>query len=119
MFKVLRPNKDTYITNRVVDGEMRLHANVGGAGSLDLFKLYGYASDANEQPITELSRLLVKFDLEPLRKLVNAGKVSILSDAFTCKLYLHDVYGGQPTPSNFTARVYPLSASFDEGHGRG
>ena len=33
-------------------------------------------------------------------------------------LNLHDVYGGQTTPSNFRLIVFPLSKSFDEGVGR-
>ena len=121
MFKILRPIKDTYITNRVINGEPQVSANVGGGGSLDMFKLYGITasvSGTTKVPNTELSRLLIKFDLEPLRKLVAAGTVDPSNPSFSCKLHLHDVYGGQPTPSNFSVNVHPLSASFDEGPGR-
>lgn len=121
MFKVLRPIKDAYITNRVVNEERQTSANVGAGGSLDLFKLYGIThttSGTTRTPNTELSRILVKFDLDPLRQLVTAGKVDVNNPSFSCHLYLHDVYGGQPTPSNFTVDVYPLSASFKEGLGR-
>jgi hypothetical protein len=31
---------------------------------------------------------------------------------------LFDVYGGQPTPTNFDVSIFPLSRSFDEGMGR-
>lgn len=121
MFKVLRPTKDAYITDRVVNDVRQTTANVGAGGSLDLFKLYGIThtfSGSTKLPNTELSRVLVKFDLDPLRQLVAAGKVDLNNPSFSCKLYLHDVYGGQPTPANFTVSVYPLSASFDEGLGR-
>mgnify|MGYP005834638213 CR=1 FL=1 len=121
MFKVLRPSKDAYITDRVIDGVRQTSANVGGGGSLDLFKVYGFThtlSGTTKLPNTELSRLLVKFDLEPLRELVAAGKIDPQNPSFNCKLYLHDVYGGQPSPDNFTIEVHPLSASFDEGLGR-
>lgn len=117
MYKVLKPNKDAYITNRVIKGERATSANVGSAGSLDLFKLYGFTSSGSS-PNTELSRLLIKFDLDPLRTLVAAGCIDTSNASFNCSLRLFDVYGGQTTPNNFTAALYPLSRSFDEGLGR-
>lgn len=119
MHKVLRPLKDAYLTNRVINDQRQLSANVGAAGSLDLYKLYGFTSSGSvPTPNTELSRLLVHFDLMPLRRLVNDGKIDITNPSFSCRLKLHDVYGGQPTPNNFTTTIFPLSASFDEGLGR-
>lgn len=121
MFKVLRPTKDAYITNRVVDGFTVDTGNVGNAATLDLFKLYGITSTGTGSaatPNTELSRLLIQFDLSPLRALLALGQIDPGDPSFSCKLHLHDVYGGQPTPSNFTVSVFPLSASFDEGMGR-
>lgn len=121
MYKVLKPIKDTYITNRYVNNVPQVTANVGAAGSLDLFKLYGVTSTASgttSVPNTELSRLLVQFDLDPLRELVEAGAVDPGDPSFSCHLRMSDVYGGQPTPSNFTVNVCPMSASFDEGLGR-
>ena len=44
--------------------------------------------------------------------------LDIASPTFKCYLKLHDVYGGQTTPSNFKLAVFPLSKSFDEGIGR-
>ena len=121
MFKILRPTKDTYITDRYINGVSQVTTNVGAAASLDLFKLYGVTSTVSgttSTPNTELSRLLVQFDLDPLRELVIAGQVDLNNPTFSCTLHLSDVYGGQPTPSNFTICVDPLSASFDEGLGR-
>jgi len=121
MFKVLRPLADAYIHNRVIDGSIQSGSNVGAAGSLDLFKLYGTSQTRSGSTLldnTELSRLLVKFDLAPLRTAVAAGQIDPTNSSFSCKLHLYDVYGGQPTPSNFTVAVYPLSASFDEGLGK-
>ncbi len=117
MYKVLRPDKDAYITDRVIKGERAHSANVGQAGSLDLFKLYGITATGSN-PNIELSRLLIHFDLDPLRELVTDGKVDITNPSFHCRLRLFDVYGGQPTPINFTIDVAPLSRSFDEGLGR-
>lgn len=117
MYKVLRADKDTYITDRLVRGTRVTGSNVGAAGTLDLFKLYGFVMSGST-PLTELSRLLVHFDLSPLRTLVSAGKLDVGSTSFQCTLKLQDVYGGQPTPNNFSVVAYPLSRSFDEGLGR-
>lgn len=117
MYRALKPKKDAYITDRVVKSVRSHTANVGAAGSLDLFKLYG-TTLSGTYPNIELSRLLIQFDLQPLRDLVTAGKIDITNSSFACTLKLFDVYGGQPNPSNFTATVFPLSRSFDEGLGR-
>lgn len=118
MFKVLRPTKDAYITNRVVNNAFQVNSNVGGAGTLDLFKLYGVSSDVSGSANTEISRLLIQFDLNPLRDAFTAGRIDPGNPSFSCRLRLHDVYGGQPTPMNFTVSVFPLSSSFEEGIGR-
>jgi hypothetical protein len=121
MFKALPALKDAYITDRIINGLAQTGANVGSAGSLDLFKLYGVTTttvSGSSVPNTELCRLLVQFDLSSLRAAVAAGQVDPNNASFNCRLHLFDVYGGQPTPNNFTVSVYPLSASFDEGFGR-
>lgn len=117
MYKVLRPVKDAYITNRVINASRQTSANVGSAGSLDLYKLYGFTSSGSV-PNVELTRLLVKFDVNPLREAIATGDVDVGNPSFKCHLRLHDVYGGQPTPRGFVVDVFPLSASFDEGLGR-
>lgn len=117
MFKIVKADKDTYITNKVIRGDRKLNSNVGSAGSLDLFKLYG-ASMSGSTPNLELSRLLIHFDLSSLKNLYSTGKLDISHPSFFCKLEMKDVYGGQTTPSNFTVSVFPLSSSFDEGIGK-
>lgn len=117
MFKTLRPDRDAYITDRVINNVRQTPANTGHAGTLDAFKLYGLTASGSN-PNTELSRFLIHFDLAPLRTLVSSGKVDTSNPSFTCTLRMRDVYGGQPTPSNFTLVAYPLSRSFDEGIGR-
>lgn len=117
MLKIVKADKDTYITNKVVKGVRKYNSNVGAAGTLDLFKLYG-ASFSGSVPNTELSRLLVHFDLTDIRTLVSEGKLDINDPSFFCKLRLSDVYGGQTTPANFSVSVFPLSSSFDEGIGK-
>lgn len=117
MHLTLRADKDAYITNRIVLEHSSTGSNVGEAGSLDLFKLYGF-STSGSTPLTELSRLLVHFDLQPLRDLITQGRVNASHGSFACRLTLKDVYGGQTTPSNFTVTCFPLSRSFEEGLGR-
>jgi hypothetical protein len=121
MFKALLADNDAYISNRIINAQPQLNANVGGAGSLDLYKLYGYTSTTigtSSIQNVELTRLLIHFDLNPLRDLVTQGLIDPNNSTFTCKLHLFDVYGGQPTPNNFTVSVFPLSSSFTEGLGR-
>lgn len=117
MYKTLTPTKDTYITNRIVGNVAKTNANVGQAGSLDLYKLYGI-NEISGSAVTELTRLLIKFDLEPIKTLVDEKKIDITAPTFNATLHLFDVYGGQPTPSNFEVYAYPLSSSFDEGNGK-
>ena len=117
MFKVLKADKDAYITDRVIDEERVEASNVGTASSLDLFKLYGI-TESGSNPNIELSRLLIHFDLDPLRTLVTDGTIDMGNPSFQCKLRLFDVDGGQTVPSNFNVTVHPLSRSFDEGLGR-
>ena len=121
MFRILKADKDTYITNKYIGGKRVVSGNVGIAGTLDLFKLYGItvvSSGSDRIPQTELSRALIHFDLNPLRDLVDEGRIDISHTSFKCFLSLKDVYGGQPTPNNFTIDVFPLSASFTEGFGK-
>jgi hypothetical protein len=119
MYLILSSSKDTYITNKIVNNSFRAtDANVGSAGTLDLFKLYDESSVSGEDTPVELSKILIKFDLSPLKNLHNQGKVDITSNKFRTELKLHDVYGGQTTPANFRLICRPLSQSFDEGNGR-
>jgi len=122
MYKVLKADKDAYITNRHIGSaaseSIKVNSNVGNAGSLDLFKLYGASFTSGSIPNVELSRILIHFDLQPLQTLISNGKLNIKSSTFNCKIKLFDVYGGQTTPNNFDVSLFPLSASFDEGSGR-
>ena len=117
MYRIIQPSKDTYITNKIV-GQIRVtDANVGQAGTIDLFKLYDESTIAGEDYPIELSRCLVYFDLAPIREM-SQNTLDITSPTFKCYLKLSDVYAGQTTPSNFTLVVHPLSQSFSEGVGR-
>jgi len=105
------------MTNKIV-GQIRVtDANVGQAGTIDLFKLYDENAIQGESFPIELSRGLINFDLTPIREMTQTS-LDITSPNFKCFLKLSDVYAGQTTPSNFTLIVYPLSKSFDEGIGK-
>lgn len=117
MYKVIKASKDAYITDRVIGGDRVHNSNVGSAGSIDIFKLYGYTVSGSHNNI-ELSRGLIKFDLSELTTAVANGTLDPAATSFECRLKLFDVYGGQPCPSNFSIVVHPLSQSFDEGIGK-
>ena len=41
MYLILTASSDTYITNKIIDNDYRaIDANVGRAGTIDIFKLY-------------------------------------------------------------------------------
>ena len=121
MYRILPADKDAYITNKIINSSRpslsrSTDANVGQAGTLDLFKLY------NETPVPvgtsgiEISRALLHFDLDRIRSLT--GSVINISDpSFKCYVSLKDVYGGQTVPSNFSLSLYPLAKNFVEGRG--
>jgi hypothetical protein len=118
MYRIISSSKDTYITNKIINNKFRAtDANVGQAGTLDLFKLYGESISGSNRTPTELSRLLIKFDLSEVTNMHNEGKIDLDDSSFKSELILHDVYGGQTTPSNFHLIVFPLAKKFDEGEG--
>ena len=65
----------------------------------------------------ELSRLLIKFDYDQIKKMNSLGQLDVSDSSFSATLKLHDVYGGQTTPRNFKCIVFPLTKKFDEGDG--
>jgi len=118
MYLILTASKSTYITNKIIDNKFRAtDANVGRAGTLDLFKLYNESSLSGSNYPIELSRILLKFNFDTIQSLT-ASKLDVNSNTFRARLRLFDVYAGQGVPKNFKAIVYPLSKSFDEGVGR-
>ena len=119
MYRIISGSKDTYITNRIINNKFRAtDANVGLAGTLDLFKLYDESTISGSTTPIELSRILIKFDYKDIQNLLNQGKIDINSNTFKAELHMKDVYGGQTTPSNFKIIAMPLAKDFDEGKGR-
>ena len=109
-------SKDTYITNKVISGQSKVESNLGRAGTLDLFKIYDENNDKVENGI-ELSRILIKFDLDRIRNLLDS-KVDINDESFNAVVKLFDVNSGVPKPARFDLEVLPLNSEFDEGIGR-
>lgn len=118
MYLILNASKDAYITNKIIDGKfLATDANTGRAGTLDLFKLYSESTLAGSIDPIEISRALIKFDLDLLHSLT--GSVLNLDDpSFRCYLSLRSANGTQAVPRNYNLIAYPLSQSFDEGDGR-
>ena len=118
MILVCTATADTYITNKIINGSfLATDANVGRAGTLDLFKLYNENTLNGVTGQIELSRALLKFDLQPIYDLTGS-KIDINDSSFRAILQMYDVSSGHPTPSNFNLNVFPLAKSFDEGAGR-
>ena len=123
MFYIITASSDTYITDKILQNKFRAtDANVGRAGTLDLFKLYDESiftsgSTVVTSSVSELSRILLRFDYSNIVPLTSAS-LDINSTSFKAELRLTEVNSGIPVPSNFNVVCYPLAQEFDEGVGR-
>lgn len=117
MYIIATASADTYITNKIVDGSRTEDSNVGKAGTLDLFKLYGETLSGSTDDHTELSRLLIKFDLSKIFSIASSS-FDVNSNDFKAHLRLQSIQTNLPVPSNFTVSVFPLAKEFSEGNGR-
>lgn len=118
MYLVFTASKDTYITNKIISTSARAtDANLGGATTIDLFKLHDETTLSGVTGPQELSRGLIKFELTDISASLK-DKVDFDDDSFKVMLKLHDVQGNQVAPSNFNVMLMPLSQSFDEGSGK-
>lgn len=113
-----KAKKDTYITNKIIDSAFRaIDANVGQAGTLDLFKIYNENKINGNDGQIEISRLLLYFDLQKIHQLTGS-KLNINDPSFKAEIKLFDVRSGHAVPKNFNIIAMPLSKSFDEGIGK-
>lgn len=115
MYIISTASADTYITNKIIDGERATDANVGRAGTLDLFKLYDETVSGSTENNIEISRILIKFDIS---KLSSIATLDANDSTFRSKIRLKSIESGLPAPRDFTVSVFPLAVSFDEGDGR-
>ena len=73
MYRILTASSDAYITNKIINNSFRAtDSNTGQAATLDLFKLYAESTSGSDSSPTEISRLLLKFNLKPLRALTGS-----------------------------------------------
>tara|TARA_A100001011_G_scaffold216256_1_gene224182 strand:- start:1925 stop:3481 length:1557 start_codon:yes stop_codon:yes gene_type:complete len=123
MFLIITASEDTYITNKVINNEFKAEdANLGRAGTLDLFKLFDestyFSGDTRvTSSVQEISKLLLKFDYSTLMALTESS-CNINHSSFNAKLELFELNLGAPVPREFYVVGYPLSQSFSEGSGR-
>ena len=110
-------SEDTYITNKIIGDDRALKSNVGRAGTLDLFKLYDENKLRGVGEQTELSRILIKFDIEKLKSKFE-DDININSNNFSAKIKLYDITSGNALPGDFNVISYPLKNKFIEGFGR-
>jgi len=121
MYRILKADKDSYVTNKIINStrpttSASTDANVGQAGTIDLFKLYNATTVPSGTSGVELSRGLIHFDLNELRALT--GSILNINDSsFKCYVSIKNVYGGQTVPSNYTLILYPLAKDWEEGRG--
>ena len=116
MYRIIACNKDTYITDKIIDSSRSLDSNIGQAGTLDLYKLYNETYFFGSDEVYEKTRILTGFDFSPLQELTSSV-LNINDPSFKCFLSLKNIYSGLPVPSNFTISINPLAKNFDEGRG--
>lgn len=117
MYRVISASKDSYVTDKFINGTRVTQSNVGQAATLDLYKLQNETSVSGvASPIRELTRAVIQFDYKELQDLTSSF-LDTSDSSFKCFLSLKDVYGGQTIPSNYRLNIIPLSKSFDEGRG--
>lgn len=119
MHLIFTASADNYITNKIISTTLSASdANVGQASTLDLFKLYDETTftgfTGSYSAPTEISRLLIKFDLNEISSSISSHAEL---DNFKAELCLKDINGSQIAPSKFNVAVYPLSKSWNEGRG--
>lgn len=123
MFYIVTASSDSYITDKIISNKFRAtDANVGRAGTLDLFKLYDESSFIESSTrvtssVSELTRLLLKFDYSNIVPLTSSS-LDIRNNSFKAMLRLSEVETGAPVPRNFSVVSYPLAVKFDEGSGK-
>lgn len=121
MYRILKADKDSYVTNKLIFSSKTAtsrstDANVGQAGTIDLFKLYDVTPVASGTSGIEISRGVIHFDLNTLKALTSS-LLDVTDPSFKAYLSMKNVYGGQTVPSNFVLVVNPLGKDFTEGRG--
>lgn len=108
----IKTTQDCSITDSYVIGTdiSSRSSNSGNSDSLEVFSAYN-RKDSMEH---ELSRILIKFDIEDLRQKISDGVVTG-SPSYFLKLY--DVAHHLTLPDDFTLEVYRVTSEWNEGSG--
>ena len=113
MYRILSASKDSYITNKLIQGSRSLNSNVGYAASIDLYSLYDETFLTGvTSSVREISRGLIQFDYSELQTLIDSNVLNLSDDSFKAYVSLKDIYSGQTTPSNYELVLYPVSRSW-------
>ena len=110
--------KDNTITNAFKSNlTIRgVSGNMGQSDILEVFSIYGQVSSSTEGFSSELSRVLIEFDINT----INADRTSNLipaSGSVNFFLKMYDAEHTQTTPKNYELVVQAISQSWDEGLG--
>ena len=107
-------NADNTLTN-AFKGDMQTRgtgANMGRADTMEMFHIYGQESSASH----EVSRILIQFPIDE----VNTDRTNNIlpaSGSVSFFLRMYNVEHASTVPRDFTAVIYPVSQSWEEGDG--
>lgn len=90
--------------------------NMGQSDILEVFSIYGQVSSSDDGFSSELSRILIQFDVNSINTDRTAGDIPA-SGNVNFFLTMYDAEHTQTTPKNYTLVVSAISQSWDEGLG--
>jgi hypothetical protein len=115
MIKIIKPAKDTFITNAIVSvRDTAENSNMGLAGALSIFHFSG-TNNLQLIDINQNSRILMEFDLESLDSYVDVGMGSLLSATYYLQMF--DAPVNEFLPGAFHLVAQRVSGSWLEGNG--
>lgn len=115
MLVLLKPQKDTFITNKIISEDSSAeNSNMGLAGALLIFHFSG-SNNLQKLDIAENSRILMSFDLTELDSYSQIGFDNKLSASYYLKMW--DAPVNEFLPGAFELTAQRVSGSFLEGNG--
>lgn len=109
------PDKDTFITNSVVNGVAATGSNSGASETLQIFKIAAISGAVGAYATASIARALMHFDLSALASLTSSGQVP--SSGVVYRLHLADLQHNSTLPKSFDIEVQSLTQDWDEGTG--
>ena len=110
--------KDNTITNAFKSNlnTRGVSGNMGQSDILEVFSIVGQVSSSTDGLSSELSRVLVEFDVDEINSDRIAGNIPA-SGSVNFFLKMYDAEHTQTTPKNYTLVVSAISQSWNEGLG--